>query len=120
MRVLEDSRSNKGKDITYVNLKESMEKKDCPICYLLLKSRNRWIDSLLYEHVTDSALRDKIRETGFCSRHIWAILNYSEKHLSVDGLGVSIIMQDVLENRLSAMSNTAVENVDWGKECILC
>jgi len=117
---LKSSRPSKSKDITYVLLKESLEKEDCPTCYLLARTRERWLDSLLYEHVNDSVLRDKIREIGFCTRHIWAMLKYSEEHPIVDGLGISIIVQDVLGDKLSIMLKTEIANADWGKKCILC
>ncbi|MEM3404253.1 MAG: DUF6062 family protein [Nitrososphaeria archaeon] len=110
----------KSKDIFYVLLKDAILKEDCPICFLLNKGKERWIDNLLYEHVTDPNTREKIRNDGFCRRHLWDIFSYSNNHPGLDGLGISIIMQDVLESQIGKLIRAENDDKFWGDKCILC
>ncbi|MGQ9781159.1 MAG: DUF6062 family protein [Nitrososphaeria archaeon] len=113
------SRHRKGKDITYVLLKDALQEKDCPICFLLVKHKEKWIDGLLYERVNDPHTRERIKSGGFCTRHLWDIFTYSAKHPGLDGLGISIILLDVLETQMVKLSAKDVDYF-WGDKCILC
>jgi len=119
-KSLKSSRFGKSKDIVYVLLKESLRGENCPLCYLLVKQKERWLDSLLYEHVNDSVIREKIRRLGFCTKHLWDILEYSERNPVVDGLGISIILQDMLETELAYLLKTSQVQEKRVSECILC
>jgi len=110
----------KNRDIFYSLLKEAIEKEDCPICFLLNRGKERWIDNLLYEHVTDPNTRERIRSDGFCRRHLWDIFSYSNNHPGLDGLGISIIMQDVLESLIERLIRVGSDGKLWGEKCILC
>ncbi len=113
------SRHRKSKDITYVLLKSVLQEKDCPICLLLVKHKEKWIDGLLYERVNDPNMRERIKSGGFCRRHLWDIFEYSDRHPGIDGLGISIILQDVLEAQISKLVTKDSEHF-WGDGCILC
>ena len=119
MRFGKSKDIRKSKDIIYALLKESLSGENCPQCYLLVKQKERWFESLLYEHVNNPGLREKIRNLGFCTKHLWDLLNYSERNL-IDGLGLSIILQDILKNELANLLKTGQVHVEWGSKCILC
>ncbi|MEM2876375.1 MAG: DUF6062 family protein [Candidatus Bathyarchaeia archaeon] len=117
---MRSSRSKREKDITYILLSEAVTKEDCPVCFLLARKKEVWVEDLLYWHVNDQHVRREIRSKGLCTRHLWDILEYSEKHPSISVLGGSIILQDVLELQLEELVKT--ESIDdfWGMSCILC
>jgi len=117
---LRGSGSKSGKDITYVLMKEALRKKSCPVCLILAGEKENWIESLLYEHVNDDYMRKKIVSRGFCTRHLWDILEYTDRHMSISVLGDSLIIQDVLERQLKKIVESGFSESSWGADCILC
>lgn len=80
------------KHLTYFNILDAMKTGGCPICFLLEKAAHGYMDNLLYEHVNDSGVRKKIRDSeGFCNLHSWPLQKFR------DGFGLGIIYNDLLE-----------------------
>lgn len=78
---------------TYFALLEACEQPGCPVCRVIQKSVERYLESLFYEQVNDSAVRRNLRKSlGFCHTHARLAL---DKRLG-DALGVAIIYQDIL------------------------
>jgi hypothetical protein len=63
---------NKGH--SYFVLLEEFKLPGCPICSLVIKDGQSYLDSLLYESVLDVPVRLNLMESfGFCNRHAWQI-----------------------------------------------
>jgi hypothetical protein len=90
----------------------------CPICLLVSKRRDQRIETLFYELVTSSETRRKLRERGFCLHHLWYILDYLEKNLGIDGLGISITLHDPLSTSIELLERANLPE-KWS-ECLLC
>jgi hypothetical protein len=90
------------KHTPYYTLLESFEEKGCPICHLLVKSLERYLDGLLYDSVNDPQTREVLRKSkGFCNNHAWRLKSLG------DGLGTAIIYRDILSHlhtRMKAIS----------------
>lgn len=79
------------KHSVYFNLLDAF-REGCPLCYLANKSASRYLDNLLYEHVTDPQTRQQIKKAmGFCNKHAWQLQKSGES------LGISIIYEDLLK-----------------------
>ncbi|MHB1133385.1 MAG: DUF6062 family protein, partial [Chloroflexota bacterium] len=79
---------------TYYELLAAVQSDDCPLCALGLRSAQRYLRSLAYEHVNDLDLRAGLRaRRGFCNHHAWQMVLEES-----DGLAVAIIYRDVVQN----------------------
>lgn len=97
------------KDTLYYELSEAFQTDDCPVCHLLDRYENRFMQSIFYESVNDSGLRKQIKDSqGLCARHTQQFLQTG------DILGLSIIGADLLE---SWMMTSDSEHDD---SCMLC
>lgn len=71
----------------------------CPVCTLVAERSERYIDNMLFEHVSDRPFRAAYRAAGgFCSYHSRALSEFR------DGLAVAILGRDILEDRLAAFA----------------
>lgn len=88
---------------TYYELIDTMkEERGCPVCFLLDKYIDRYIDNLLYENVNDKDVRAQILNSrGFCREHSKRILRYGYKGYA---LGVAIIYKDLVESYLKELN----------------
>jgi hypothetical protein len=83
------------KHINYFALEKACEKPGCPVCSIVSERSTRYIDNMLFEHVSDRGFRAKYREAGgFCAEHA--------RHLDSfrDGLAVAILGEDILSHTL--------------------
>lgn len=108
----------KEKNVLYVILKEALTGAGCPICKLLHKRKEEWIESLLYELAGDAYVRKRIRERGFCAHHLWNILGYVKDHLGLGSLTTSIILHDLLSSVISSLEKG--EKMQQLNSCVLC
>ncbi|MCL7386657.1 MAG: DUF6062 family protein [Thaumarchaeota archaeon] len=111
-------KGDREKDVVYVSLKSALMEEGCPICLLVSKRRDQWIETLFYELITSSETRKKLRERGFCTHHLWYILEYLEENLGIDGLGISIILHDLLSTSIELLEGMSVP--EKRSECLLC
>ena len=78
-----------------IELKIAFRLPGCPICRVKQQSARRYLDFLLWENVNDMATRiHVVRSLGYCSEHTWQ-LYHLEMNRFGDGLGVSIIYEDL-------------------------
>jgi len=81
-----------GKHTPYFELVDAQSKAGCPICRLVYKATDRYLDSLLYEAVLDPEVRAKLkRSRGFCPKHT-QMLRYKAGR----ALGVALIYRDII------------------------
>ena len=94
----------KSKSFTYIYLEDSFKEKGCPVCNVVDKYVKRYLDNFLYENVNSPSVRIQLRQTlGFCNQHAWQVAKVK------DGLGISIVYEDLLETVLNNF-NTYLKN----------
>jgi hypothetical protein len=85
--------------INFFELEKAAAKPGCPLCRIIADRAERYMDNLLFEHVSDRVFRAAYRAAGgFCAWH--------SRHLESfrDGLAVAILGRDILEDRLRSFA----------------
>ncbi|MEM4725059.1 MAG: hypothetical protein QXP01_08625, partial [Candidatus Hadarchaeum sp.] len=91
-------------------LKLALQKPGCPICRLRQGSEHRYLFHLLYENVTDGITRLHLaRAMGLCPEHSWMLQATEFCHWR-DGLGVSILYEDLTAQVLQSLRQYQPEN----------
>lgn len=89
--------------ITYFDLLDALQEDGCPICRLLIKRTEAYLDSLLYENVNDPGTREVLRKShGFCNWHAWRATAVSNSEL-----GLAIIYEDLLREQIDQFESVA-------------
>ncbi len=87
-------------------LVEALAGTGCPMCAHVSRVAPRYLDSLLYQHTTDRAYRDRFLEGGgFCARHVRAAL-VADTAGNGDGVGGGIFLRSQLGARRRALEDT--------------
>ncbi|MCO6450614.1 MAG: hypothetical protein J5I90_07470 [Caldilineales bacterium] len=78
----------------------------CPICRLLADSVDHYLDSVLWEMVTDPKLRGELNEArGYCQKHGWMLVRPG------GALGVAIMMQGVIRAIMRLAEGEGVKRI---------
>ncbi len=79
---------------------EALQENDgCALCHLEAQAVHQYLNTLLYENVTNAGVRRKlVRSRGFCYRHAYEMLAFRK------GLGTGLIYQDQLRIFLRFLS----------------
>ncbi len=79
--------------VNFFALEKACEKPGCPLCSIIYERIDRYIDGMLFEHISDRTFRAQYREAGgFCNEHSEILLSYR------DGLAVAILGQGTLND----------------------
>lgn len=85
------------RDRLYYRLLAALGGTGCPICSLLLEDGRSYLDSVMYERVTDVPTREELRRSfGFCNMHTWQLADVPAS--SAPDMGFAIIATDLLRN----------------------
>jgi len=83
--------------LTFFELQKACAQPGCPLCRIVADRSRRWLDNMLFEHVSDRGFRAAHRAAGgFCAAHSRELASFR------DGLAVAILGRDLLEDRLAA------------------
>ena len=83
------------KHINFFVLQKASVKPGCFLCRIIDEQMLRYIDNMLFEHISDRGFRSQYRSAGgFCSFHSKTLLSFR------DGLAVAILSRDILEDRI--------------------
>ncbi len=83
------------KDSFYFKLFDRLDARGCPICGIVIDDSRAYLDSVLYERVTDVPTRLELRESfGLCNPHTWLLRDLPGS--SAPDLGFAIIAKDLL------------------------
>jgi len=86
---------NNEKHVNWFALEKACAKEGCPLCSIVNERADRYIDNMLFEHVSDRGFRAQYRASGgFCDRHAANLESFR------DGLAVAILGVDVLSTML--------------------
>jgi hypothetical protein len=92
------------KHVNWFALEKACEKPGCPVCTIVAERASRYIDNMLFEHVSDRGFRAKFREAGgFCPYHARNLDSFR------DGLAVAILGFDVLSDQLPDLGRGKVK-----------
>jgi hypothetical protein len=79
----------------------------CPMCTHVAKVAPGYLDSLLYQHTTDRAYRDRfLAGGGFCGRHVRAAV-VADTAGNGDGVGGGIFLRSQLGARRRALASAS-------------
>lgn len=82
----------------YYDLRQAFGEPGCPVCRLLVRHADRYVETVLWEMVTDVDAREKFRQTqGYCREHAWLLARRGAS------LGTAILMLDVLEKAMRVL-----------------
>jgi len=78
--------------------------KECPLCHLIERVENRFLEAFFSEWIMDRWSRDKIISSrGFCRYHSYRILRFAEAHS--ERLGLGLVLENLVNDRLQAIEN---------------
>ena len=84
--------------VNWFALEKACARPGCPLCTIVADRSARYIDNMLFEHVSDRGFRAQYREAGgFCPTHAKNLDSYR------DGLAVAILGVDILTDALPAL-----------------
>ena len=87
-------------------LAEALTGPGCPMCTHVARVAPQYLDSLLYQHTTDRAYRDRfLQGGGFCGRHVRAAV-VADTAGNGDGVGGGIFLRSQLAARRRALEAT--------------
>jgi hypothetical protein len=85
------------KHINFFELQKAAKNPGCPLCRIVAIRAERYIDNMLFEHVSDRGFRARYRAAGgFCDFHSRGLEAFR------DGLAVAILGRDILEDRIDS------------------
>lgn len=83
------------RDRFYFKLFDRLGGPGCPICGIVIDDSRAYLDSVLYERVTDVPTRMELRESfGLCNPHTWLLRDLPAS--SAPDLGFAIIARDLV------------------------
>jgi hypothetical protein len=83
--------------INFFELQKACAQPGCPLCRIVSDRAERYIDNMLFEHVSDRSFRAAYRAAGgFCAAHSRNLESFR------DGLAVAILGCDILEDRIDS------------------
>lgn len=85
--------------INFIQLQKACALEGCPVCRIASDREKRYLDNLLFEHVSDRGFRAAHRRSGgFCPEHSRGLASFR------DGLAVAILSRDILEDRIDSFA----------------
>lgn len=82
----------------YYDLRQAFGEAGCPVCRLLAGNADRYVETVLWEMVTDVDAREEFKRTqGYCREHAWLLARRGAS------LGTAILTLDVLEAALRTL-----------------
>ena len=83
------------RDRFYFKLFDRLDAPGCPLCGIVIEDGRAYLDSVLYERVTDVPTRMGLRDSfGLCNLHTWQLRDVPAS--SAPDLGFAIIARDLL------------------------
>ena len=78
------------KERSYFKLLDALGESGCPICSLIIQDGLSYLDSLMYERITDVPTRRELLDSfGLCNSHTWQLSKVPR--ISAADLGFAIV-----------------------------
>jgi hypothetical protein len=89
----------------YHEIREAFGQPGCPLCRLLARSADRYLDAILWEQVNDLGVRSELNQArGYCRQHGWLLVRAGA------ALGVAILTRGVVKTLLDVLASNPVED----------
>ena len=83
--------------LSWVELKESLNMRGCPVCNTMKRTIEKYFEFLLYEYALDAAVHKKtLASFGMCNTHTY-LLKIVEQKLKSDGLNISVLYETLFQ-----------------------
>ena len=90
------------KHSSYFELRDALGLPGCAVCRLAEKSVLQFLDTFMYENVTNPTLRLTIRDgRGFCSAHSWQLVDLGGVS------GIAILYRDLVNAMITPLETAA-------------
>ncbi len=97
-------------DLITLHLRLALKKPGCALCRLRQETGTRYITGLLHENVNDMTTRTHLAHSlGLCPDHAWQLQAIELDHWH-NGLGTTIIYNDLTERVLRAIETTSARH----------
>ncbi|GHU21832.1 hypothetical protein FACS1894172_21050 [Spirochaetia bacterium] len=101
------------KHINFFELEKASARPGCPLCTIVSDRCERYLDNMLFEHISDRAFRKAHRAAGgFCAFHSRNLESFR------DGLAVAILGRDILEDRVESFTKRKI--LKTKERCPVC
>lgn len=91
------------KPFSYYDLLQAFSASGCPMCRLVQRDAHQYLDSLLYEYVTDPDIHLSVRASrGLCNPHSWQL-----RELTAASAGVAVLYEAALDEALKSLPDTS-------------
>jgi hypothetical protein len=88
--------SQTGKDRSFFKFLDVLGEPGCPVCSLVVQDSLSYLDSLMYERITDVPTRRELLDSfGFCNSHTWQLSKIPR--ISAADLGFAIVAAGLLK-----------------------
>jgi hypothetical protein len=105
----------KEKHLPYYKVLDSLKAQECPVCFLVKDSVEKYFADILYEKITDVEFNKKLRETrGFCNFHSYKFLNFN------DSLAITLTHKLLIQDAIKELNNPQSHKISKNISCILC
>lgn len=92
-----------SKFIGFFRLVEACERPGCPVCRCVVADTRQYLETLLYEQVTDPGTRGRLsRSWGFCNWHAWMLRETSDP-----AFGPAIIYEELVRAAIKRFEGAA-------------
>ena len=99
-------RSDANQTKSFHDVRDALSEPGCPVCRLRTKCGDSYLDSLLWESVSDPERREEMRRTqGFCVEHTWRLVRPG------GSVGVAIVTRDILQHLLGTLESDSFRDV---------
>jgi hypothetical protein len=90
-----------GRDTPFFKLREALSAGGCALCRLADEAATAYIESALYEGMTDPPTRNRLRAAGgLCRRHAWQMTR-----MRASALGTALVYRDVLADLIAGLES---------------
>ncbi len=84
------------KERSYFKFLDALRESGCPICGLIIQDGLGYLDSLMYERITDVPTRRELMDSfGLCNRHTWQLSRTPQ--ISAPEMGFAILASSLLK-----------------------
>jgi hypothetical protein len=106
------------KHINFFEIQKACAYPGCPLCRIIADRAERYIDNMLFEHVSNRSFRAKYRAAGgFCNFHARNLESFR------DGLAVAILGRDIIQDEIDAFKSHKIHSLKKRKsrgQCPVC
>ena len=89
----------------YHEIREAFGQPGCPLCRLLARSADRYLDAVLWEQVNDIGVRSELNQArGYCPQHGWLLVRAGA------ALGVAILTRGVVKTLLDVLASNPIQD----------